>query len=85
MFGESIQKLIVSTLGFGLNAPLALFALALNLFFLAVAIYGHRYLSTKFFYIVAKHLLIADFISITDQIFIVLPVMALPSEQSRGL
>ena len=84
MFGKPNPVFIVSSLGFALNAPLALLALALNLLFLAVAIHGHRYLSTKFFYIVAKHLLIADFVSITDQILIVLPIMVLPPEESQG-
>lgn len=66
-------------IAFLLNAPLLVGALLSCFLLLAVLIYGHRYLSTRFVYVAAQHLLVADALSMLAQFATFMPSVLLPA------
>lgn len=75
-----IATLIVAILYF----VLALTSFCANVMLTIVFFVGHRYFSQKPFYIVARHLLVADFCLLLPQFSISVVMASLPLEITKG-
>lgn len=63
---------------------LSLFGLTANVNMTVIFYMGHRHFSQRPFYIAARHLLIADFLTLFAQITVAVPMSLMPHHLSQG-